>query len=80
MNPQQVSSSVRVPSNTVCVERQYFNSVKLLHYLKSQKIPQIGNNKFITLNFVNQLDDKDDELVSQIFMPTNLRRILMDLS
>ena len=37
VNPQWVSSSVQVPSNTVCAEHQYFNNVKLLHYLKSQR-------------------------------------------
>ena len=67
-------------SNAVCVENQYFNSAELLHYLKSEKIRQISNNKFVTLNFVNQLDDKDDEMVLQSFMQTNSRPMLMDIS
>ena len=51
-------------NNAVSVEDQYSNGAELLHYLISQKIRQISNDKFVTLIFVNQLDDKNDELVS----------------
>ena len=40
---------------------------------KKSKIPQIRDNKVVTLNFVNPLGDKDDELESQSFMLTNFR-------
>ena len=48
--------------------------------IEKSKIHQIRDDKVVTLNFVNQLDDKDDELASQSFMPTNSRQLQMDLS
>ena len=41
---------------------------------KNSKIHQIRDNKFVTLNLVSQLGDKDDELVSQNFMLTNFSK------
>ena len=57
-----------------------FQWCRVATLLKSQNIHQISNDKFVTLNFVNELGDKDDELVSQSFMQTNFRQIHMDLS
>ena len=48
--------------------------------MENSKIRQIRDDKVVTLNFVNQLDGKDDELVSQSFMLTDFRQMQMDLS
>ena len=62
-------------SNIVCDEHQKVNSVKLLHYLKSQKFTRSEPIGFFTLNFVNQMEDKDVELVVQNSRLTIFRRL-----
>ena len=64
--------------NAVCVEHQNVNSVELLHYLKSQKFTRSEPIGFFTLNFVNQMEDKDVELVVHNFRLTIFRQIQVD--
>ena len=45
---------------------------------EKSKIHQTRDYKVLTLNFVNQVEDKDAELVSQSFMITIFRQIQMD--
>ena len=41
---------------------------------------QVRDDKVVTLNFVNQMEDKDDELVLQSFMLTIFRKMQVDLT
>ena len=47
-----ISKAQLMPSNAVSAEHQYFNGAELLHYLKSQMICPINNDKFVALIFV----------------------------
>ena len=66
-------------SNVVCVKNLKVNNVDLLHYLKRKsKIRQILADKFFILNFVNQVEDKDDEMVVQNLRLTIFRQFQVD--
>ncbi len=71
----QVPSDVQVPSiskivkwkpsNTVGAEHQYFQWCRAAALFEKSWIRQIWADMVVTLNSMNELEDKDDELVAQ---------------
>ena len=52
-----------------------FQWCRVATLFEKSNIRQIRDDKFVALNVVNYMEDKDDELMSQTFMQTNFRQI-----